>query len=75
MSGTGARVVGQVLLLPLRDGSEAIVAKLQHPGSALDAIVIARGTVYGSSRGAVALLRCGSEADAEAIANEIRGKF
>jgi hypothetical protein len=70
----GVTVVGQVLQIPLSDGQNAIVAKLNLPG-ALDAIVIARGTVYGSSKGQAAVLRCGSEAEAKAIANEIRGKF
>jgi hypothetical protein len=75
VSAAGARVVGQVLLVPLRDGTNAIVAKVSGIGSAFDAIVIARGTVYGSSQGVAAVLRCGSEADAKAIAEEIRGKF
>ena len=71
----GARVVGRVLMLPLRDGTQAIVASMPGVGSAFDAIVIARGTVYGSSKGEAVVLRCGSEADAQAIAQEIRGKF
>lgn len=72
----GVRVVGQVLLIPLRDGSDCIVAKLNNVGNgALDAIVIARGTVYGSAKGEAAVLRCGSESDAKAIAAEIRGKI
>ena len=48
---------------------------MPNVGSAFDAIVIARGTVYGSSKGEAVVLRCGSEADAKAIAQEIRGKF
>ncbi len=76
-SGTtaGPRVVGKVLLIPLRDGTQAIVAQMPGVGGVLDAIVIARGTVYGSSKGQAVVLRCGSEADAKAIAEEIRGKF
>jgi hypothetical protein len=77
-SKPGARVVGQVLQIPLSDGTGAIVAKLQLDklnDNTLDAIVIARGTVYGSRNGVAAVLRCGSEADAKAIADEIRGKF
>jgi len=73
----GVRVIGQVLSIPLRDGTNCIVAKIQTATSsdAIDAIVIARGTVYGSSKGVAAVLRCGSESDARAIAEEIRGKF
>lgn len=73
----GVRVIGQVLSIPLRDGTNCIVAKIQTATSAdaIDAIVIARGTVYGSSKGVAAVLRCGSESDAKAIAEEIRGKF
>jgi len=71
----GVRVVGQVIQIPLRDGTNAIVAKLTDVAGVLDAIVIARGTVYGSQRGQAAVLRCGSARDAEAIAEEIRGKF
>ncbi len=79
-SKPGVRVVGQVLQIPLSDGTAAIVAKLdlskvQGNDNTIDAIVIARGTVYGSRKGVAAVLRCGSEADAEAIAAEIRGKF
>lgn len=79
-SKPGVRVVGQVLQIPLSDGTGAIVAKLdpskvQGNDSTIDAIVIARGTVYGSRNGVAAVLRCGSEADAQAIAAEIRGKF
>ena len=73
----GVRVIGQVLSIPLRDGTNCIVAKIATATSAdaIDAIVIARGTVYGSSKGVAAVLRCGSESDAHAIAEEIRGKF
>jgi len=73
----GVRVIGQVLSIPLRDGTNCIVAKIATATSAdaIDAIVIARGTVYGSSKGVAAVLRCGSESDARAIAEEIRGKF
>jgi len=74
----GVRVIGQVLQIPLRDGTAAIVAKIQPEkvtDNTIDAIVIARGTVYGSSKGVAAVLRCGSESDAKAIAEEIRGKF
>ncbi len=71
----GPRVVGKVLLIPLRDGTQAIVAQMPGVGSAFDAIVIARGTVYGSSKGQAVVLRCGSEADAEAIADEIRSRI
>lgn len=76
-SGTqaGPRVVGKVLMLPLRDGTQAIVATLPGVGPAFDAIVIARGTVYGSSKGEAVVLRCGSESDARAIADELRGRF
>lgn len=74
-AAAGVRVVGQVLLVPLRDGTNAIVAKVPGVESAFDAIVIARGTVYGSSKGVAVLLRCGSESDAKAIADEIRGKI
>lgn len=76
-SGTpaGPRVVGKVLMLPLRDGTQAIVASMPGVGSAFDAIVIARGTVYGSSKGEAVVLRCGSESDAKAIADELRGRF
>lgn len=72
---SGARVVGRVLMIPLRDGTEAIVASMPGVGTAFDSIVIARGTVYGSRNGEAVVLRCGNEADAKAIANEIRGKF
>lgn len=75
VSATGARVIGEVVQVPLRDGTNAIVAKLTSQPGVIDAIVIARGTVYGSQRGVAAVLRCGSQADAEAIAEEIRGKF
>jgi hypothetical protein len=71
----GVRVIGQVLQIPLRDGTNAIIAKLTEVPGAIDAIVIARGTVYGSSKGVAAVLRCGSEADAKAIADELRGRF
>jgi hypothetical protein len=73
----GVRVIGQVLSIPLRDGTNCIVAKIQTATStdAIDAIVIARGTVYGSRKGEAVVLRCGSESDAKAIADEIRGKF
>jgi hypothetical protein len=71
----GVRVVGKVLMIPLRDGQEAIVATLPGVGPAFDALVIGRGTVYGSRNGEAVVLRCGSEADAKAIAEEIRGKF
>jgi hypothetical protein len=71
----GVRVIGQVIQVPLRDGTNAIVAKLTGETGALDAIVIARGTVYGSKDGVAAVLRCGSESDAKAIADEIRGRF
>lgn len=74
-AAAGVRVIGQVLLVPLRDGTNAIVAKAPGVESAYDAIVIARGTVYGSRKGAAVLLRCGSESDAKAIADEIRGKI
>jgi len=79
-SQPGVRVVGQVLQIPLSDGTAAIVAKLdlskvQGNDQTIDAIVIARGTVYGSRKGVAAVLRCGSESDAQAIAAEIRGKF
>lgn len=72
---SGARVIGQVVLVPLADGSNAIVAKAPGVESAYDAIVIARGTVYGSAKGVAVLLRCGNADDARAIADEIRGKF
>jgi hypothetical protein len=74
-NGGGVRVIGQVIQVPLRDGTNAIVAKLTGETGALDAIVIARGTVYGSKDGVAAVLRCGSESDAKAIADEIRGRF
>lgn len=71
----GPRVVGRVLMLPLRDGSQAIVASMPGVGTAFDAIVIARGTVYGSRNGEPVVLRCGSESDAHAIADEIRSRL
>lgn len=71
----GTRVVGKVLMIPLSDGTEAIVATLAGVGPSFDALVIARGTVYGSRQGEAVVLRCGSESDAKAIAAEIRGKF
>jgi hypothetical protein len=74
-NGAGPRVVGRVLMLPLRDGTQAVVASMPGVGSAIDAFVIARGTVYGSSNGEPVLLRCGSAADAKAIAAELRGRF
>jgi len=77
-SKPGARVIGQVLQIPLSDGSGAIIAKLELDkvsDQQIDAIVIARGTVYGSRKGVAAVLRCGSAADAEAIAAELKGKF
>lgn len=76
----GVRVVGQVLQIPLSDGTAAIVAKLDLSkvlgnDQTLDAVVIARGVVYGSRKGEAIVVRAGSVEDARAIADEIRGKF